>query len=152
MIIRTLIFLIINFGALALGSYFTGKGVSSEWYATINKAPWTPPGWVFGFAWTLVMVCFSIYMAALWKVNTYKPLIIITFALQFFLNVVWNPVFFHYNNALLGMFVIVALTVLIWWFLYQFGSELKLWSLLVLPYAIWMLIASSLNVYIWAMN
>jgi tryptophan-rich sensory protein len=152
MLVRTIIFLIINFGALALGSYFTGKGVIGEWYETINKAPWTPPGWVFGVAWTLIMVCFSIYMAYLWKLHENKTLIISAFILQFFLNVIWNPVFFYHNNALLGLVVILALTLLVWWFLLQFSPQLKLKSLLLLPYAVWLIIASSLNAYIWFMN
>lgn len=60
---RLILFLILNFGALALGGLFTNNGVNSEWYTNLNKAPWTPPGWVFGFAWTTIMICFSIYMA-----------------------------------------------------------------------------------------
>ena len=40
MIYRIIIFLIINFGALALGGLFTSKGVPSEWYAGLAKAPW----------------------------------------------------------------------------------------------------------------
>ena len=42
-------FLFLNFGALALGGLFAGSGAGSNWYAELNKAPWTPPGWVFGF-------------------------------------------------------------------------------------------------------
>ena len=45
---QLVIFALLNFGALAIGGLFTGGGVSSEWYASLNKAPWTPPGWVFG--------------------------------------------------------------------------------------------------------
>jgi len=39
MAIRIIIFLLINFGALALGGLFTGKGVPSDWYQELNKAP-----------------------------------------------------------------------------------------------------------------
>ena len=58
-----IIFLIINFAALGIGSFLMGEGPSGEYYQSTNKAPWTPPGWVFGAAWTLIMVCFSVYMA-----------------------------------------------------------------------------------------
>ena len=50
MVYRIIIFLVLNFGALGIGGLFTGKGVPSEWYNELNKAPWSPPGWVFGFA------------------------------------------------------------------------------------------------------
>ena len=65
MILRILLFLIINFGGLFIGGLFTGEGVPSDWYQNLNKAPWNPPGWVFGAAWTTVMICFSVYMAIL---------------------------------------------------------------------------------------
>ena len=57
-----LLFILINFGALAIGTYLMDNGPTSIWYLTLNKAPWTPPGWVFGAAWFSIMVCFSIYI------------------------------------------------------------------------------------------
>ena len=56
-------FLLVNFGGLAIGNWLMNSGPSSTWYLELNKAPWTPPGWVFGAAWTLIMICFSIYLA-----------------------------------------------------------------------------------------
>ncbi len=150
--IRIIIFLFINFAALGIGGFFTGSGVASEWYATVNKAPWTPPGWVFGAAWTTIMICFSIYLALLWPQTENKKLLIGLFSIQFVLNVLWNPVFFHYQNAALGMVIIVLLTVLVWWFMIHYFPAMKWASLPILPYAIWMIIASSLNGYILFMN
>ena len=40
------LFLAINFSALGIGSYLMNNGPTSGWYLTLNKAPWTPPGWV----------------------------------------------------------------------------------------------------------
>ncbi|MEM6378823.1 MAG: TspO/MBR family protein, partial [Bacteroidota bacterium] len=57
MLARVIIFLILNFVALGIGGFFTGPGTSSEWYNNLNQAPWTPPGWVFGAAWTTIMIC-----------------------------------------------------------------------------------------------
>ena len=51
---RLLFFLLLNFGALALGGFLMGEGPSSAWYSNLNKAPWTPPGWVFGASWTVI--------------------------------------------------------------------------------------------------
>lgn len=150
--LRFILFLFVNFGALAIGGYFTGGGVASEWYSTINKAPWTPPGWVFGVAWTSIMICFSLYLVMLWSKVENKKLLIGMFSLQFILNILWNPIFFYFHNAALGMIIIVLLTILVWWFLTHYFSTLKWASLLILPYAIWMVIASSLNDYILFMN
>ncbi len=152
MIYRLTIFLVINFGALAIGGFFTGKGVPSDWYDGLIKAPWTPPGWVFGFAWTTIMILLSIYMAYLWPLIENKNLLISLFLVQWILNVAWNPTFFYYHNVLTGLFLIVGLTIIIGIFLFLYWPELKLKSILILPYFIWLIIATSLNGYILLKN
>jgi len=145
---KLILFLVLNFAALALGGLATGSGVTSEWYANLNKAPWTPPGWVFGFAWTSIMICFSFYMALLWPKLENKNMLLLIFALQWVLNVAWNPVFFSWHQTKFALVLIVALTVLIAYFLYTYWPALKLKSLLLLPYFLWLLIATSLNAFI----
>lgn len=152
MIIRLIIFLALNFGALAIGGIFTSEGVPSNWYANLSKAPWTPPGWIFGAAWTTIMICFSIYMAYLWPVIENKKLLIMLFATQWILNVAWNPAFFYYHQVLLGLLIISALTVLIGFILFFYWPSLKLISIWIAPYLIWLLIATSLNGYIFINN
>lgn len=148
MLLKVVVFLALNFGALAIGGFFTGIGVSSEWYTQLNKAPWTPPGWVFGFAWSTIMVLFSVYMAILWTNVENKRMIMGLFVLQWVLNVAWNPVFFYLHKVTAGLIIVLALTVLVGYFLVSFWPALKLKSLLILPYLIWLMIATSLNGYI----
>lgn len=148
MIIRILIFLVINFSALGLGGLFTGRAVNADWYLNLNKAPWTPPGWVFGAAWTLIMILFSFYMAYLWKNVNNHNILLILFTFQWMLNVGWNPAFFYFQNAILGLVIIISLTLVITYFLINYWSTIELKSLLILPYFIWLLIATSLNAYV----
>ncbi|MDG1477533.1 MAG: tryptophan-rich sensory protein [Vicingaceae bacterium] len=152
MVIRLIIFLALNFGALALGALFTSKGVPSEWYLNINKAPWTPPGWVFGAAWTFIMICFSVYMAYLWPTSENKNLIIGLYLVQLILNIGWNPTFFYFHNVLGGLLIISGLTILIGYILLSYSPTLKIKSLLLAPYFIWLLIATYLNAYILLKN
>lgn len=152
MIFRLIIFLVLNFGALAIGGLFTSKGVPSDWYAGLAKAPWTPPGWVFGAAWTTIMICFSVYMAYLWPVTKNKNLLVTLYIAQWILNVSWNPTFFYYHNVLAGLALISLLTGLVGFFLFYYHQELKFKSILIAPYFIWLLIATSLNGYIFLKN
>lgn len=152
MIYRLIIFLALNFAALAIGGLFTSKGVPSDWYIDMAKAPWTPPGWVFGSAWTFIMICFSVYMAYLWPNVENKNLLMGLFILQWILNAGWNPTFFYYHNILGGLFIISGLTLLIGFLLVFYWPQLKLKSALLLPYFIWLLIATSLNGYIYLKN
>ena len=152
MVYRLILFLVINFGALAVGGIFTSAGVSSSWYENIQKAPWTPPGWVFGAAWTSIMIFFSIYLATAWPKIENKKILIGLFTLQWILNVGWNPIFFYYQNMLLGLAVILLLTFLIGFILIFYRKEVKFISLFILPYFVWLIIATSLNWYILLKN
>lgn len=152
MILRITIFLVINFLALAIGGFFTGKGVPSDWYGGLLKAPWTPPGWFFGFAWTSIMICFSIYMAQLWTNHDNKIFLVVLFTIQWFLNIGWNPTFFYFHNVTFGLVIISALTILIGYFFYTNWPQLRFKSLLIAPYFIWLIIATSLNAFILVKN
>lgn len=151
MIKRIILFLVLNFLGLYLGAQFTSSGVSSDWYENLNKAPWTPPGWVFGAAWTFIMICFSFYLAFLWEKiekNEFIPL----YAIAWLLNVAWNPIFFKMHQMEVGLVVIISLLVIVGIYLFRYWNKLKMKSILILPYFIWMLIATSLNAYASLMN
>jgi len=148
---KVIIFLVVNFAALGIGGFATGDGVSSQWYAELSKAPWTPPGWVFGAAWTTIMICFSIYMAYLFKFFK-DPKLSVLFGIQFVLNVIWNYIFFNQHLIGIGLIVIVILTIIVGAFLTSYHNKLKIKSLLIVPYLLWLLIATSLNAYIYLYN
>ncbi|WP_188655051.1 TspO/MBR family protein [Yeosuana aromativorans] len=146
-----LFFLVINFGALAIGTLLMNNGPQTNWYMQLNKAPWTPPGWAFGVAWSTIMFCFSIYMAYLYMMvpNTKVKIL---FTVQFILNVGWNFVFFNQHLIALGFVFIVSLLYIVAAFLFTYQKQLGLKSLLILPYTLWLIVACSLNLYILLYN
>ena len=143
----TILFLIINFGGLAIGNWLMENGPMTDWYINLNKAPWTPPGWVFGVAWTLIMICFSIYLAKLFSEENSKKMKLF-FLLQFILNVSWNYIFFNQHLVLFGLITITLLTSLLFYYFFNLSSKVKNYKYLLLPYMIWLCIATSLNLYI----
>lgn len=143
-----IIFLFINFGSLALGSLLMDDGPNTEWYTNLNQAPWTPPGWVFGAAWTFIMLCFSGYLSYLFTLRN-SMFVKTLFAIQVVLNISWNYIFFNQHLVLSGLITITLLTLLLFYFFITFrNDELKKASYLLLPYMIWLCIATSLNAYI----
>ena len=146
------LFFVLNFGALALGSLLMGSSpVENEWYVELKKAPWTPPGWVFGAAWTTIMLLFTIYLTLQQKEKLTNKRFIFLFTLQFLTNVLWNPIFFYFHWMFLGMVVIFLLFVSLVLMLYYF--KLSSWkSFFLLPYLLWLTVAFSLNAYSWWMN
>jgi len=151
--IRFVIFLIANFSALGFGILLMNDGPRTEWYQSLNKAPWTPANWVFGVAWTLIMFFFSFYMTKLSYL--YKQLdkkLILLYALQWILNVIWNFLFFNQHLVLFGLIVITFLWLLIGYFACKHLKQMQYYSLLILPYLVWMTIATSLNAFILIYN
>ncbi|SFN61724.1 TspO and MBR related proteins [Bizionia echini] len=147
-----ILFLVINFGSLAIGSWLMGDGATSSWYTNLNKAPWTPPGWVFGAAWTFIMICFSVYLSYLFK--DYKsPILIGVFTSQVILNIAWNFLFFNQHLVFMALITIVLLTLIVFYFFFTYRMDaMNSWRYLLLPYMIWLCIATSLNLYVLLYN
>lgn len=143
----TFLFLILNFGGLAIGSWLMNNGPMTDWYTNLNQASWTPPGWVFGVAWTSIMICFSLYLGELFT-KDYRSKLIFVFLVQFILNVSWNYIFFNQRLILFGLITIVLLTSLIFYYFFKLSKNTSYYKFLLLPYMIWLCIATSLNLYI----
>lgn len=143
-----ILFLVINFGGLALGNWFMGEGATSEWYTNLNKAPWTPAGWVFGVSWTLIMICFSIYLSYLFSIR-YSAVVTAVFIFAFLLNASWNYVFFSAHLVTLALAILILLTLTIFYLYITFRDDkLNKMKYLLLPYLVWLSIATSLNAYV----
>jgi tryptophan-rich sensory protein len=146
-----ILFLVLNFGALGVGTLLMDNGPQSLWYTSLNQAPWTPMGWVFGAAWTCVMIFFSVFMSFFIQNENLKKVFIL-YAIQFVLNISWNYIFFNQQLTELGLLILVLLTLLTFYFFIAFKSILNNNRYFVLPYCVWLLVALSLNAYIVAYN
>lgn len=145
--LRTLLFLVINFGALGLGSLLMRNPATNVWYQQLDKAPWTPPGWVFGAAWFSIMILFSVFMARVTaRVETRKSWLML-FGIQFVLNVLWNPVFFRWHLITTGLVVLLLLTLVVAILLKRSLQQDRITAFFILPYLLWLFVAFSLNAY-----
>ncbi len=147
------VFLSANFLVLAIGVFLMNNGPRTAWYISLNKAPWTPASWVFGFAWSIIMLCFSFYMTNLSiSLKKLNQKLVILFSLQFFLNFIWNYIFFNQHEIAFGLISIVLLWLLVGYFTINYLKILKLKTFFIAPYLIWLTIATSLNAYILLYN
>lgn len=141
--------LVINFSALYIGSLFTQSGIASGWYDVLQKAPWTPDGWVFGVAWTTIGITFSAWYAWMRGYEyTKKQKLHFLFWISVVLNISWTPLFFHFHALLIAFMVLLLLASVVFIILLEtyrmIGWKVAIW---VVPYAIWLCIAISLNFY-----
>ena len=145
--------LIINFGGLYLGSLWTTPGVSSEWYTGLDQAPWTPPGWVFGAAWTTIGITFSVFISKILNKYDVDPIFGFLFFSSLAANIGWNALFFGLRWTGIAAFVIIELALNILLMIHlaknEYGWKIAAWAL---PYFIWLCIATSLNLYIYIQN
>lgn len=142
---KFLFYLCVTFFGLFLGGLFTNPGTSSEWYTSLSLAPWTPPGWVFGFAWTLIGVTWSVWAAQMCDTDKYVGQYCMIWALNF----AWNPLFFTLHQVEIAGVVIFALLLHVTMTMFETyrdrGATAAAW---VLPYVLWLVVANSLNWYV----
>lgn len=135
-----------------LGSLFTSASIPT-WYAGLNKPWFNPPNWLFAPVWTTLFVLMgvSLYLIASKGLKNVR-LQVILFGVQLVLNVVWSILFFglrlpSYAFAeILALWVAIALTIV------SFFRVSRKAAMLLLPYILWVSIASLLNYYVWALN
>ena len=138
---------------LAVG-FIAGRFSPGEWYASLNKPGWTPPGWVFPVVWTILYVMMGL---SAWIICQEVGLRAAALPLSFFLlqlvfNGLWTYLFFGLQRPGLAFVEITLLWVLILVTLILFWINRPLAGALLLPYLIWVGFASGLNFAIWRMN
>ncbi|MGB7969206.1 MAG: TspO/MBR family protein [Methanobacterium sp.] len=137
-----------------LGSIVTLPQIST-WYSTLSKPWWSPPNWLFGPIWTTLYVLMGIALFLVWREGIHRKDVrfaILIFGVQLVLSLIWSVVFFSLH-ALFGSFVIVMLLWLaILANIIAFLIISKWAGLLLVPYIIWVSIASYLNYSVYLLN
>lgn len=149
LLISVLVPLVIGFA----GGIFTSSSVNN-WYTTINKPSFTPPGWLFGPAWTLLYILMGLafYFAWLKGFGGNPSLCIGIFAVQLILNFLWSILFFGLKAPLYAFVEIVFLWVAILINVIVFFRVSRVSGYLLLPYILWVSFASALNLGVVLLN
>jgi benzodiazapine receptor len=134
-------------GGLVIG-YLTAP---DAWYAELDKPAFTPPGWLFAPAWTLLYVLIAI---AGWRASRIERsnFAMTLWWLQLILNFAWSPVFFGAHRVGLALAVIVALLAAIVAFIVAVWRWDRMAAGLFVPYAAWVTFATVLNGFLLALN
>lgn len=125
----------------------------ATWYLTLNKAPLTPPGWVFAVVWSILYVLIGISAGLLLAGNNItKRLLLALFVVQLFFNLLWSFCFFTMQSVTLGVAVLFMLVVMaLAYFFGAFLVERKV-AYFFLPYLLWLFFACYLNIYMAMFN
>ncbi|WP_326956818.1 MULTISPECIES: TspO/MBR family protein [unclassified Arthrobacter] len=146
-------FLAASWCVSALGSLpirMAGDG----WYAAAEKAPWTPPGWMFGSAWLVLYAAMAVAVWLVWRQQDVarRPALRI-YAALLLLCLLWPLMFFGLYPVLgtaalwLALLVIGAHAAAAAAAVLHFGPISRVAGLLMLPYLSWLVFSASLNMY-----
>lgn len=122
----------------------------NNWYKDLNRAPWSPPNYVFGIIWPILYLLMTIsVLLVLFNKKCYPYCRPITFfILQLILNLSWTTVFFQLQQPLIALIMIVLIIGITAYTALKFYPYSKIASLLLIPYLLWLCVAFSLNGYI----
>ncbi len=137
-----------------IGSLFTFKAIP-DWYVSLRKPPFTPPNWVFGPIWTILYILMGISVFLIWQQNLNTNIVFVTFILfwmQLAINAMWSIVFFGIKSKGGAVIIIIILWLLILAILIT-SFQVSAWAgSLLVPYILWVSLASYLNIGIWRLN
>lgn len=121
-------------------------------YSTLVKPPLAPPSILFPIVWTILYILMGISYGIL-KSN-YKTDMDIKFIyyLQLGVNALWSIFFFVFKLRLFSFIWILLLVLLLIIMIIKFYQKNKLAGLLQIPYLLWVLFASYLNLGFYLLN
>ena len=143
-------------GLILIGSFIgnSTKNNIDSWYNTLDRSSLTPPSYIFSIVWTILYTLIAISGWIIWKAIPDKKIKAIKkiYISQLILNWSWTPLFFTCQLTGLSLLCVNSIILLVAMLIFKSYKTLKTVSLLLLPYLLWLMLASYLNFYIWLYN
>lgn len=142
---------LISFIPGAIGSLFS---TDTPWYRSLTLPAWQPPGWVFGVVWPILYLLIGIALFAILRnvQSDRRESILSAFVVQWVLNAAWSAVFFGLQMPVVVLFIIVVMVGLVGFLVFKSRFEAPLASFLLVPYLLWLIYATSLNLGVVVLN
>ena len=135
--LTTLTFLLASSANIVVGD--------NSWYQSVEKSSLTPAPYVFGIVWPILYFLMGV-------VSYYKsPKIYYLYIFQLLLNGSWSWLFFYFNLPLIALIDIYLLIVINCLIQQKLITD-KVLFFIYLPYLLWILYASYLNLIIVLLN
>ncbi|MEM5470579.1 TspO/MBR family protein [Hoeflea sp. AS60] len=122
-----------------------------EWYRSLRKPSWTPPGWAFPVVWSILYIAIGVSGWLVWQAQG-MGIAMGLWLLQLVFNGAWSWLFFGrrrmdlaFGNICLMFLTIIAYMITAW-------PVSQTAVLLFLPYAAWVATAGTLNRAVWRLN
>lgn len=98
-------------------------------------------GWLFPIVWSILYILMGI---SSYIVRNNKELMSI-YKVNLVINLLWPIIFFTLNFKVFGFFWILLLILVVGYMMYKFYNKNKISAYLLIPYLLWLIFASILN-------
>lgn len=133
----------------AIVGFITSGSMNS---AMLIQPSFAPPAILFPIVWTILYSLMGISYGILKTKNLATDKINKVYYSQLIINLLWSIIFFTFKLRLLAYFWILLLIVLVVIMIKEFYEKNKTAGLLQIPYLIWIVFASFLNLSIYLLN
>ncbi len=121
-------------------------------YTSLLQPSWAPPSFLFPIVWTILYILMGISYGILKSNSLLDSKTSNIYYLQLFVNALWSIFFFVFKWRLFSFIWILLLIVLVYLMIKNFYAKNKLSGLLQLPYLLWIIFASFLNLTVYLLN
>lgn len=121
-------------------------------YNTLQKPFLAPPSMLFPIVWTILYILMGVSYGILKNNNLTDKEISLIYYIQLAFNSLWSIFFFLLKWRLFSVIWIIVLDILVVLMIIKFYKKNKLAGLLQIPYLLWVLFASYLNIAIYILN
>ena len=133
-------------------SLLTRNGINN-YVENLIKPPFAPPKILFPIVWTILYILmgyssYLIYNSMLYE----KTSCLFLYALNLFLNFMWPLIFFNLEARLFAFLFIILLDVVVALMIYCFHGINKKAAYLNIPYLVWLIYDSILNLSVYLLN
>lgn len=141
--------LAVSFVAAAAGAVAARD--AGEFYLSLDRPGWAPPGWLFAPVWTVLYFLQGVAAWMVWRARGWSGAVWL-FLVQLALNALWTWIFFAWRLGAAAfaeialLWVLIVATVLAFW-------RVRAWAGAVLvPYLLWVSFATALTYSAWTRN
>ena len=142
---------IITLLVLGIGGALTTVG---PWYWNLRKPSWNPPDWIFGPAWTLILVLAAWAGVLAWTGAdpAGRARIAVLYVVNIVFHMAWTPLFFNMRRPDWALVEVPFLWLSVLALMVGLAPFSAAAPWLLLPYLLWVSFAAYLNLTIVRMN
>ena len=142
---RLFLAVVLSYTTAGIGGALTDLG---PWYYSLRQPDWKPPDAAFGVIWTTIFTLCAISGWLAWQAANTRVLrlrVAILFGINAVLNMVWSALYFKLQRPDWAMVEVVCLWLSIGALIVGLWRLSRLASGLLIPYWVWVSVASVLN-------